>query len=116
MDIEKEPAPAPEVAPTKEEPLVHTLLLCKSYLNQKSKTPLLNLTRLLTIKKQGLSQGSLKMSENIEMLYKDIIWLHFSKVLVLNYPNPSRGRQDIRVTLLKSWNLTKIWQLESPRL
>jgi len=114
MDIEKEPAP--EVAPAKEEPLVHTLLLCKSDINQKSKTPLHNLTRLLTIKKQGLSPGSLKMSENIEMLYKDIIWLHFSKVLVLNCPNLSRGRQDIRVTLQKSWNLTKIWQAESPRL
>lgn len=29
MDIEKEPAPTPEAAPAKEEPLVHTLLLCK---------------------------------------------------------------------------------------
>lgn len=29
MDIEKEPALAPEVAPAKEEPLVHTLLLGK---------------------------------------------------------------------------------------
>ena len=35
MDIEKEPAPVPEVAPAKEEPLVHTLLLCKSFINQK---------------------------------------------------------------------------------
>jgi hypothetical protein len=116
MDIEKEPAPAPEVAPAKEEPLVHTLLLCKSDINQKSKRPLHNLTRLLTIKKQGPSQGLLKMSENIEMLYKDIIWLHFSKVLVSNYPNRSRVHQDIRVALQKSWNLTKIWQTESPRL
>jgi hypothetical protein len=67
MDIEKEPAPATEAVPIKEEPATHTLLLGTSDFMQKLKILSLNLTRLSTIKRPELSLELPKTSENIEM-------------------------------------------------